>query len=881
MHPRRIIDVLLVALVLLAYPSGAALAASPATELAPYTAAQIAAPGVTVTQAETMNAHGDVVGTAEFGSGASATPCGFLWHNGTLSELPQPSGATCGSSGTTSAWALNDGDLVVGTADYRYTGSQDEHPFAEGVEQASTWQGISPPANLGSQCSDDAGIPGASEAFSVNNGGTVGGTVSECPGSGFSGAVPEDAWLGTPSHVIALGDTSGGRGDAETISVNNSGQALVYYDSAGSDAGPSADLYSAGALHQLPVLPTLFANGGTASGSQAALNDSGVVVGVDLGTGAPAYSVNAGPAVTLSPADGLPGGLAIGVNANGDVVGSSINAGATTAVATVWPASAPPAKSSVAAGIDLNTLIPAGQGINLTSATAINASGQILAGGTINGIPGWFVLTCAAQSASKRAAMHGDRAGLTAPSGILPGCPLFMKITEGDTQQQSPFDLMSGLSLTRHPASAAGIQQSDIAFKTGSLDAIADGETFPGRCVSGCTDMMATVGEGQSLDEHGNPTGIVDPVTGADVTATITGVSTNSRITNTNADPGWICTVEAPGSSPSGATVTKEGLTCSTTSVTAETDSAGQARFRYWGPAAWGSPNDPRPQVHLSFQARATRSCSSISCSAAQSNVNPVLINVKPQVIWWRDAHLTTLERSILVEWSQGDAIGSGLQKFASTLSKLKVFDNLKLLKALKTASKRAKLTGRASDTVMLLWFIRKFGLVTDGLYSEVNFAAIQDQLLGLVKNPAASALARKLASELFGQSHLFDQEVIKILRTYGGVGPGTLGANVNDHNAYTMTLKAYEASYCSGSDFWCGGESNEALVSAGLVKGQGVHFNAYFAFSSEDVTSGLSVFFGPGRTTFNLDTGYIPRTWITAQCRVLCVGYGEPAPPD
>jgi hypothetical protein len=183
---------------------------------------------------------------------------------------------------------------------------------------------------------------------------------------------------------------------------------------------------------------------------------------------------------------------------------------------------------------------------------------------------------------------------------------------------------------------------------------------------------------------------------------------------------------------------------------------------------------------------------------------------------------------------------------------------------------------------VILLWFIHKFDLATDGLYSPVNFARVQSQLLDLIKNPGVSFVANKLTNELFGKNHLFDDQVLKLLKDYGGFGPGTLRANPDDHVAYVMTLKAYEASYCAGSDFWCGGSSNSTLVPTPIVKGQGVHFNLLFAFSSQDSSApGTDVFFEPGKTTFDVDTGYIPRTWIPAQCRILCVGHGEGEPRE
>ena len=115
-----------------------------------------------------------------------------------------------------------------------------------------------------------------------------------------------------------------------------------------------------------------------------------------------------------------------------------------------------------------------------------------------------------------------------------------------------------------------------------------------------------------------------------------------------------------------------------------------------------------------------------------------------------------------------------------------------------------------------------------------------------MIKNPALSFIANKLATELFGTNHEFDKQVLDVLKRYGGNGPGTLEANRNDHIPYVMTLKAYEASYCTGSDFWCGGPDNQTLL-PGTRHTQGVHFNLYFAFSSEDGSApGTAVFFRP-----------------------------------
>jgi hypothetical protein len=294
-----------------------------------------------------------------------------------------------------------------------------------------------------------------------------------------------------------------------------------------------------------------------------------------------------------------------------------------------------------------------------SQALAVSCQSQILVGANLHAVNGKL-----AQGAAYVFGANGstatNRTGELATNGraahILPslfGCPLYVQVTEGDSTSQSPFDMRSGLSLSR--GASADVRRDDIIFKTGELDAVADGGTFPGKCLSGCTDLMATVGEGQTLGEQGQVTGINDPVSDAEVTATISGVSADGRITNPNAKPGMICTVAPPGVSVLSSSVTKHGLTCDTSSVTGESDSSGQVRFRYWGPASWGSPDDSRPEIHLSFKASATSACSAISCSSAHSSVVPAVIKVQPHVVWWKNAHLTAVERKVLVDWSHED----------------------------------------------------------------------------------------------------------------------------------------------------------------------------------------------------------------------------------
>jgi hypothetical protein len=734
----------------------------------------------------------------------------------------------------------------------------------------------------------------------------------QMPAAGWSGTAHQTAELlaQTPVASDELGLQVAISGQTVVAGVPERGLAYVFQPSAAGWGGtetPTATLTETGAPS---TANTAFGFSVAVSGTTIAVgaphdtvgthSEQGRVYVFNEPSGSSGWSGSPSPSAELTASDGGSGNeLGESVAMSGSMVAAGELSNPTTAPAVYvfeqpasgWSGSvaqtAELTGSDEAPGAEFGTTSNTNQVLG-SQALAVSCQSQILVGANLHAVSGKvaqgaaYVFGDSGSTAMDRSGDLGDRR--LAPH-LLPspfGCPLYVQVTRGDSTSQSPFDMDSGLSLSR--GASADVRADDIVFKTGELDAVADGGTFPGRCLSGCTDLMATVGQGQTLGEQGQVTGTNDPVSDAEVTATISGVSADGRITNPNAKPGTICTVAPPGVSVLSSSVTRHGLTCDASSVTGESDSSGQVRFRYWGPASWGSPDDSRPEIHLSFQASATSTCSAISCSSAHSSIVPAVIKVQPHVVWWKNAHLTAVERKVLVDWSHEDRIASDFRSFAGTLAKLKVFDNKdlqKVLKTVKNGSEDVKLTGRASDAVILLWFIHKFDLATDGLYSPVNFARVQDQLLGLIKKPGVSFVADKLTDELFGKNHLFDDQVLKLLKDYGGFGPGTLRANPEDHIAYVMTLKAYEASYCVGSDFLCGGSSNSTLVTNPLVKGQGAHFNLYFAFSSQDSSRGTAVFFDPGKTTFNIDTGYIPRTWIPAQCRILCVGHGEHEPPD
>ena len=82
-----------------------------------------------------------------------------------------------------------------------------------------------------------------------------------------------------------------------------------------------------------------------------------------------------------------------GLNSAHTVVGG-LRTGPSTVVATMWPPGGAP--------VDLNTLLPAGSGWKLQTATAINDGGDIVGFGTLNGAARGFVLRTSALSAKIR-----------------------------------------------------------------------------------------------------------------------------------------------------------------------------------------------------------------------------------------------------------------------------------------------------------------------------------------------------------------------------------------------------------------------------------------------------------------------------------------------
>lgn len=119
-------------------------------------------------------------------------------------------------------------------------------------------------------------------------------------------------------------------------------------------------LYSNGSIQDLD--PSLLSHSGHSSGANA-INDNGEIVGAD-GIGN-AFTYSNGSAQLIGP------GTAYGVNSSGEVVGTSGGHGFVS--------------TSSGTPQDLNTLIAPGSGWTISSANAINGSGQIAGTATNTG----------------------------------------------------------------------------------------------------------------------------------------------------------------------------------------------------------------------------------------------------------------------------------------------------------------------------------------------------------------------------------------------------------------------------------------------------------------------------------------------------------------
>ena len=319
-----------------------------------YTVTNIGTLGGPSSSANDINNLGQVVGGSVTAEGDSR---GFLYHNGTLTNLGTPPGL-----GATNARSINDaGDIAVNATSSDNQSVQRAFIYPNGVYQ-----------DLGT-------LSGGSEinATSIANGGFV-------TGNGNAAGSDRRAFLHVGGSTITLGTLGGDRSVGQ--GVNSLGHVVGYAETAtGANhaflyTGGAGGAGGAGALQDLGTL------GGTVSQANA-INDHGGIAGqsaVNSQGATRAFRYQDGNMIDLGTlGDGS--SFANDINNAGDVVGYvQANSGPSPFVAFI----------SGSDGItDLNTLIPADSGWSLWFAAAINDNGQIVGSGTFKGEPRAFLLT--------------------------------------------------------------------------------------------------------------------------------------------------------------------------------------------------------------------------------------------------------------------------------------------------------------------------------------------------------------------------------------------------------------------------------------------------------------------------------------------------------
>ena len=302
-----------------------------------YTITDLGSLGGGVTHGLAINASGQVTGDS-FLSKQVMVPCpypqspnqkcsanldhAFLWSNGTMTDL-----GTLGGDNS-QGLAINGPGEVVGESGTK-TGSS---PFLSNASDHKL-----------------TGLSFMNDAFGINDSGQIAGMCNELPANPeiFACVVSSD---GT---VTALGDSVPPLGNSnfecsEAVAINNDGQALANCSGPGIPEG--------GAVVWTNGTPTVVGTlGGHAAGT--AINNNGQVVGIaQTSTGAEDGFLWSNGTITDLGRSFVPPAI----NDSGVIVGGQfVDSGGTVQ--------------------NLNTLIPAGSGFQIQSATGINDNGQIIA----------------------------------------------------------------------------------------------------------------------------------------------------------------------------------------------------------------------------------------------------------------------------------------------------------------------------------------------------------------------------------------------------------------------------------------------------------------------------------------------------------------------
>jgi probable HAF family extracellular repeat protein len=314
---------------------------------------------------------------------------GFLWSptapnavDGSMTDLGAPSG------GTSEADAINASGQIVGLSTTTVLG----------FGHATLWQG--------GQMIDLGTLAGSSSsaARAINGAGWVVGTSG-------------NAFLWTPTGPNGAGAMQDLGVPGTARGINDLGQVVGGQSPSGVSGADRAFLWQNGTLTYL---------GGSAPGDNSdamAINSSGEVVGLSRLTSV--FLDHATLWQDGTPIDlGVLGGedsTAYAINDSGQIVGASWYSSSTSAThAFLWSPATPNGASGTM--IDLNSLVT-GTGWVLTSAEAINDSGQIVGNGVDpHGSAAAFLLT-PSTTATQPTAFAPATAGFAGQVGPIPGAP--------------------------------------------------------------------------------------------------------------------------------------------------------------------------------------------------------------------------------------------------------------------------------------------------------------------------------------------------------------------------------------------------------------------------------------------------------------------------
>jgi probable HAF family extracellular repeat protein/parallel beta-helix repeat protein len=287
------------------------------------------------TEAQAVNDAGQIVGASATGASETA----YLDSNGTMTNA-----GTLGGNYSI-AYAINAAGQFVGAA-YGATGARQAYLDSSGVM-----------TSLGT-------LPGGvgSFAFALNN---VGAVVGESYNAGGVGRAV--VWAGGATSALP---TLGGAVSA-AFGINDSGL-IVGASTLTNNQNAHAFAYLNGSIADLGTL-------GGSSSYALAVNGAGTIVGESrvAGDGAVhAFAYQNGVMRDLGTLPGLPNSVAIGINANGDIVGYAYDASHLTTQGVTEHAFL--YRNGVM--YDLNSLYAA-SGWTLLSANGINVNGQIVGTG--------------------------------------------------------------------------------------------------------------------------------------------------------------------------------------------------------------------------------------------------------------------------------------------------------------------------------------------------------------------------------------------------------------------------------------------------------------------------------------------------------------------